>query len=70
MCMACVGAATPEVAVAIGGYAAVRFGRPLERLKALRRGNGAGQADVSGPGDALALDDATDRDSARSASIA
>jgi hypothetical protein len=36
--MACVGAATPEVAVAIGGYAAVRFGRPLERLKTWRQG--------------------------------
>ena len=36
--MACVGAATPEVAIAIGGYAAVRFGRPLERLKTWRQG--------------------------------
>lgn len=68
--MACVGAATPEVAVAIGGYAAVRFGRPLERLKGLRRGAGADQTEASGPGDGLLLDDASDRDSARSASIA
>lgn len=34
MCVACVGAATPEVAVAVGAYAAVRFGRPLSRIKA------------------------------------
>ena len=36
--MACVGAATPEVAVAIGGYAAVRLGHPLERFKTWRQG--------------------------------
>jgi hypothetical protein len=33
MCLACVGAATPEVVVALGGYATVRFGRPVERVR-------------------------------------
>ncbi len=55
--MACVGAATPEVAVAIGGYAAVRFGRPLERLKARRQGRGGEAAE---PGDMSARDGAAD----------
>ena len=38
--MTCVGAATPEVALAIGGYAAVRFGRPIERFTTRRQGRG------------------------------
>lgn len=70
MCVACVGAATPEVAVAIGGYAAVRFGRPLERLGSLWRRAGADQTEGSDPGDVTSLDDASDRDSSRSSSIA
>lgn len=37
MCVACVAAASPEVAVALGGFAAVRFGRPLQRLRDRRR---------------------------------
>ena len=44
MCVACVAAVTPEVAIALGGYAAVRFGRPLERLRA-RRAAGDDPAD-------------------------
>lgn len=49
MCVACVAAATPEVAIALGGYAAVRFGRPLERLRARR-------ADGDDPDDGALLD--------------
>ena len=59
MCLACVGAATPEVAVAIGSYAAVRFGRPLERIDALRQ-SGRDDAEASEPGDVSARDDAAD----------
>lgn len=44
VCVACVAASTPELALALGGYAAVRFGRPAERLKArLQRNATAGE---------------------------
>jgi hypothetical protein len=45
MCVACVGAASPEIAVAVGGYAAVRLGRPLQRLRGWRAGREIDQPD-------------------------
>jgi hypothetical protein len=33
MCLACAAVAAPEVAVIVGGYAAVRFGRPVARIR-------------------------------------
>jgi hypothetical protein len=33
MCLACAALAAPEVAVIVGGYAAMRFGRPVARLR-------------------------------------
>jgi len=45
MCVACVGAASPEIAVALGGYAAVRFGRPIQRARGWLAGRDAATPD-------------------------
>jgi hypothetical protein len=44
MCLACAAVAAPEVAVIVGGYAAVRFGRPVARIR-----DALGRTRVSGP---------------------
>ena len=53
MCLACVGAAGPELAVVLGGFAAVRFGRPVARLRAARSGTAT---EAASPTDATAVD--------------
>jgi hypothetical protein len=50
MCVACVGAASPEIAVALGGYAAARFGRPVHRVRGWLAGRDATSAQVDPDG--------------------
>ena len=63
MCLACAAVAAPEVAVIVGGYAAVRFGRPVARLReALGRGPEADSLlDESAQQDAALRTEAHDR---------
>lgn len=62
MCLACVGAAGPELAVVLGGFAAVRFGRPVARLRAARSGT---TAEAASPTDATAGDGGAPSDLSR-----